>query len=483
MIHRVLVELAQEFVGVKESGGNNRGPLIEDFQRMVDGKAQGEPWCFEGSVEILTREGWTPFHALQDGAHVAQVSSEGKVTFVTPKHVVRKTYSGPGYHVTTRSLDFRVDVGHRFWGAFNNSASPRFGTLADVTHSLQIPHVSGSGGGCGLTPPEITLLAAFMAEGFLGTTRQGSPRIRIQVSKEREKAALEGMNPISTSTASRVYGTTTKVPLTIYGFEVPPTFEALFEDYKVLRWDVVFSFTPAEAALFLEHYARFDGNIKRQGSTSRRIFCSDLRQMDRLVALATLAGHIPALTTQRSGFPGGRDGYVMQYALGKLNRTLRKQHIKAIEIQDETLFCVEVPEGRILVRDKKGNPFVSGNCMTFVQFCVQATARRFGIAPTLPATEHCMTAWNNARTIHKFPPSDGVVAPGFIAIWKQIGSSNGHCGIVVDASHNLMHTVEGNTSDGSGINREGDGVYLRARNRVGMGKMVLVGFIDPFGGQ
>lgn len=122
-------------------------------------------------------------------------------------------------------------------------------------------------------------------------------------------------------------------------------------------------------------------------------------------------------------------------------------------------------------------------CMAFVQFCVQATARRFGIAPTLPATEHCMTAWNNARTIHKFPPSDGVVAPGFIAIWKQVGSSNGHCGIVVDASHNIMHTVEGNTSDGSGINRDGDGVYLRARNRVGMGKMVLVGFIDPFGGQ
>lgn len=41
----MLVELAESFVGVTEVGGENRGPEVEAFQKAVDGKAQGEPWC------------------------------------------------------------------------------------------------------------------------------------------------------------------------------------------------------------------------------------------------------------------------------------------------------------------------------------------------------------------------------------------------------------------------------------------------------
>lgn len=40
-----LVEVAQSFVGTKEATGNNDGPQVEAFQKAVDGKAQGEPWC------------------------------------------------------------------------------------------------------------------------------------------------------------------------------------------------------------------------------------------------------------------------------------------------------------------------------------------------------------------------------------------------------------------------------------------------------
>jgi hypothetical protein len=42
---RALAWLASQFDGVRESGGNNRGTLVERFQRAVDGKAEGEPWC------------------------------------------------------------------------------------------------------------------------------------------------------------------------------------------------------------------------------------------------------------------------------------------------------------------------------------------------------------------------------------------------------------------------------------------------------
>ncbi len=41
---RMLVYEAQRWVGVTENS-NNSGQLIELFQRCVDGKAVGEPWC------------------------------------------------------------------------------------------------------------------------------------------------------------------------------------------------------------------------------------------------------------------------------------------------------------------------------------------------------------------------------------------------------------------------------------------------------
>jgi hypothetical protein len=39
-----LAWLAKQFVGVKEDGPN-KGTFVERFQKAVDNKAQGEPWC------------------------------------------------------------------------------------------------------------------------------------------------------------------------------------------------------------------------------------------------------------------------------------------------------------------------------------------------------------------------------------------------------------------------------------------------------
>jgi hypothetical protein len=36
---------ALNYVGVTELGGNNKGQMVERFQRAVDGRAYGEPWC------------------------------------------------------------------------------------------------------------------------------------------------------------------------------------------------------------------------------------------------------------------------------------------------------------------------------------------------------------------------------------------------------------------------------------------------------
>lgn len=45
ILARTLVAVAQQFVGITEIGGDNKGQMVERFQKAVDGKAWGEPWC------------------------------------------------------------------------------------------------------------------------------------------------------------------------------------------------------------------------------------------------------------------------------------------------------------------------------------------------------------------------------------------------------------------------------------------------------
>lgn len=42
---RELIREAERWIGTTEVGGNNKGEAVARFQKAVDGKAQGEPWC------------------------------------------------------------------------------------------------------------------------------------------------------------------------------------------------------------------------------------------------------------------------------------------------------------------------------------------------------------------------------------------------------------------------------------------------------
>ncbi len=41
----ILVAEAHRWLGFTEQGGDNKGEIIQMFQKAVDGKATGEPWC------------------------------------------------------------------------------------------------------------------------------------------------------------------------------------------------------------------------------------------------------------------------------------------------------------------------------------------------------------------------------------------------------------------------------------------------------
>lgn len=131
-------------------------------------------------------------------------------------------------------------------------------------------------------------------------------------------------------------------------------------------------------------------------------------------------------------------------------------------------------------------------CMAFVQYCLkwaeynwETTAGyctmddHYKVFPS----EHCLTVWN------KTPEECKTQTPemGHIAIWaftkdgKPTGA--GHCGIVTGSKldSRFFTTIEGNTKDGTGMNREGDGVYERVRNVTGSEGFMLLGFLKPWG--
>jgi len=44
-LRNCLAQVASNYIGITEVGGDNKGQMVERFQRAVDGKATGEPFC------------------------------------------------------------------------------------------------------------------------------------------------------------------------------------------------------------------------------------------------------------------------------------------------------------------------------------------------------------------------------------------------------------------------------------------------------
>jgi len=45
MLNNALAAVAKTHIGITEQGGDNRGQMVERFQKAVDGRAMSEAWC------------------------------------------------------------------------------------------------------------------------------------------------------------------------------------------------------------------------------------------------------------------------------------------------------------------------------------------------------------------------------------------------------------------------------------------------------
>lgn len=127
-------------------------------------------------------------------------------------------------------------------------------------------------------------------------------------------------------------------------------------------------------------------------------------------------------------------------------------------------------------------------CMCFVQFCVDqvdALLKGSKHTPTwLFQSEHCLTVWNKTPQAARIPWNQ--VQPGCLIVWQHFkdgkATTSGHVGIVIrllpdSINGSRVETIEGNTGNGAGVVREGDGVYRRVRSLAGSDTMKVKGFL------
>ena len=167
---------------------------------------------------------------------------------------------------------------------------------------------------------------------------------------------------------------------------------------------------------------------------------------------------------------------------------LERKHARAL-LLEAARACVGVRErggnnrGPIveLMQQTIGKAEGEAWCASFVQTLIAYCELKTGQKSRVFASEHCATIWNNTHTelrVKKHP------APGAIVIWGYQGTISGHCGIVLDAGSAEFRAIEGNTEAGLSpsekVERDGGGVYLTRRNRLGQGRMIVRGFLKPF---
>jgi hypothetical protein len=114
-------------------------------------------------------------------------------------------------------------------------------------------------------------------------------------------------------------------------------------------------------------------------------------------------------------------------------------------------------------------------CMAFIQFLIEETEKTHGIKSPIFRSEHCQTVWYKSPKWLRAKPQ-----PGSLMIWKHGSTLQGHVGLVTAVGMDTIFTIEGNTGPGSGVVREGDGVYERVRSFTGEGSMQVMGWLTVF---
>lgn len=335
--------------------------------------------CYDDQTEILTESGWQLFSALNRSSRVAQVDANEQVTFVHPSDYIRYKVDEDLNYFSFRdgTVDLMVTDNHsmvirrkrrvtnvrnsegkfvnhsRILGGLEFSRADEVKYHRDTVH---IAAVSVSGERQSLTPFERVLIA-FQADGTTKPTGNSNGKVSgtlkycFHFSKDRKITRLKKL-----LTDAGLYFTVNKQTNRTCNFLVDFPLDSL-PTKKFSDWVDLTKIDSAWCLEFLAELKNWDGS--RGGSKMSGTYCTtESENADIVQAVATLCQSKSKV--RRIDRPAPRQSiYLVYWTVGR-KYVGGENFIRTKVPYSGEVFCVEVPEHRIIVR-RNGVVSVCGN--------------------------------------------------------------------------------------------------------------------------
>jgi GTP cyclohydrolase I len=356
--------------------------IAEDVGRLAASPdvavlAQGEHLCYDRETEVLTPGGWIAFPDLSEDEMVAQVDPATlAMDFVVPTAHVRYHHAGNMLRFRSQVVDLCVTPDHRVLCLADGTAPDRttpwqFTRAKDLPARFYVPQACDwqatdwqtvDVGGLTISADDyVRFMGVWLAE---GCTRAG----------KRDTVISQNTGPFE----EEIWTLLQRLPFNFrrvvqanrpdhvqFKSSNPYLYEHLRHFGKSGDKHIPYAIkqmSKRQIELFIDWYARGDGSTTKRNPL-RCIFVSkshllidDLQELlirvGRTGSVCRYGGYYRLTTRAHKRDEGGPKWY------GKISPPHRSE-----VPYDDTVYCVTVPTGAILVR-RNGCPVVSGNCMT-----------------------------------------------------------------------------------------------------------------------
>lgn len=387
-------------------------------------------WCLKGDTELLTDKGFIKFNdaILQTEINVAQLNTNNNsVEFTDMFEWIIKSYSGEIYNINKKSINISCDPNHEFYGKWSSSGTYKKRKISSITsYGIAIPPICSSSPDYPISDRDLMLMAAFLSDGHARFNR-----INFGVSKSRKIKALSLLNPIWEKDRGKAY--VNRKLIRNFSFVYPEIFKECFSEYKVLKWEFINSLSKRQCKLFVDTYSIFDGH---QQPNLFSIFTACDKLAENLIYIACMAGYKATLSKIKQVSKNASIEYLNTIYVSTKNRHkyIMKSHIEKEQFNG-LLYCVQVPSGVFIIRDKNKNIIPIGNCAALMNWSLW----KAGLPHTNSLTARSFLDWGKAIYEPKIP---------CIAVMSRKGESwMGHVGWWIKNSGSDIWLYSGNQSN------------------------------------
>lgn len=366
------LEYAREEIGIHEVTDEERVHhywKTAKLSGLAKYPATEVPWCFDGDMEIMTELGFIKFKDLKHGVKVYQVDDDKTLSLVHPTKMIAQEYSGTWKTFSTHKDTYICTENHKWWGMKGVRKTCDYHELGDLTKiGMKIPKICGSEWDIGyeISDSDIIKAVLYMTDGTLRKCNT----FDLQISKERKIQYCDAVGlHMNVYTQSKVYGPKTNIPLSVYSYKIPQKHASLFNKNKTISWQFINALNEKQARVFLDTFAMFDGTpsgYSKSNPSQTSYYTNNKQTADQIQFLLTKLGRTCRFESSKSPLSGN-----VNYTCCDRGSKRRDTIIKGNSIDTFTdsrmMYCVEVPNHKIVVRGVNGNtPLITGNCSGFV---------------------------------------------------------------------------------------------------------------------